>query len=159
VLLADLPAAAEGSPPPAADPAAAAAAADQAAAATADQAPVVYGDAAYGTGALLADLEQRGIAAMTKVAAPTAPAGALHQAAVPYRPGPGHGHQHGSAGRHPHHPRQPQAEDHQRRDHGPGQAAGVAVTTKATGHECRGITRPCVGMVANDQIDFQVAEG
>jgi hypothetical protein len=38
-------------------------------------APVVYGDAAYGTGALLADLEQRGVTAMTKVAAPTAPHG------------------------------------------------------------------------------------
>jgi len=38
-------------------------------------APVVYGDAAYGTGALLADLQQRGITTMTKVAAPTAPAG------------------------------------------------------------------------------------
>jgi hypothetical protein len=39
------------------------------------QAPVVYGDAAYGTGALLAELEDRGVTAMTKVAAPTAPAG------------------------------------------------------------------------------------
>jgi transposase len=38
-------------------------------------APIVYGDAAYGTGALLADLDQRGVTAMTKVAAPTAPAG------------------------------------------------------------------------------------
>ena len=38
-------------------------------------APIVYGDAAYGTGALLADLAQRGVTAMTKVAAPTAPAG------------------------------------------------------------------------------------
>jgi DDE family transposase len=36
---------------------------------------VVYGDAAYGTGALLTDLDQRGITAMTKVAAPTAPHG------------------------------------------------------------------------------------
>jgi hypothetical protein len=43
--------------------------------ASADQAPVVYGDAAYGTGALLAELEGRGVTAMTKVAAPTAPAG------------------------------------------------------------------------------------
>jgi hypothetical protein len=33
------------------------------------------GDAAYGTGALLADLAQRGVTAMTKVATPTAPAG------------------------------------------------------------------------------------
>jgi Transposase DDE domain/Transposase domain (DUF772) len=41
----------------------------------AQPAPVVYGDAAYGTGALLADLEGRGVTAMTKVAAPTAPAG------------------------------------------------------------------------------------
>jgi hypothetical protein len=41
----------------------------------APSAPVVYGDAAYGTGALLADLDQRGITAMTKVAAPTAPEG------------------------------------------------------------------------------------
>jgi Transposase DDE domain/Transposase domain (DUF772) len=59
-------------------PAAAEAAADQAAAgeqAPAEQAPVVYGDAAYGTGALLAELEGHGITAMTKVAAPTAPAG------------------------------------------------------------------------------------
>jgi len=38
-------------------------------------APIVYGDAAYGTGALLADLDQGGVTAMTKVAAPTAPAG------------------------------------------------------------------------------------
>jgi hypothetical protein len=43
--------------------------------APADLAPVVYGDAAYGTGALLAELEGHGITAMTKVAAPTAPAG------------------------------------------------------------------------------------
>jgi Transposase DDE domain len=43
--------------------------------APADPAPVVYGDAAYGTGALLADLEQRGITAMTKVAAPPPPPG------------------------------------------------------------------------------------
>jgi Transposase DDE domain/Transposase domain (DUF772) len=73
-LLADLPAA-EGNAPAAADPAAGAAPPDQAAPATADQAPVVYGDAAYGTGALLAELEGRSITAMTKVAAPTAPAG------------------------------------------------------------------------------------
>jgi hypothetical protein len=33
-------------------------------------APVVYGDAAYGTGALLAGLDQQGITAMPKVAAP-----------------------------------------------------------------------------------------
>ena len=59
-LLADLPSATA--------PAAAGAQTDQ-------PAPVVYGDAAYGTGALLADLAQRGITAMTKVAAPTAPAG------------------------------------------------------------------------------------
>jgi hypothetical protein len=51
------------------------ASADQAAAASSGQAPIVYGDAAYGTGALLADLDQRGITAMTKVAAPTAPQG------------------------------------------------------------------------------------
>jgi len=54
--------------------------ADQPQAATTDQAPadqalVVYDDAAYGTGALLAELDQRGITAMTKAAAPTAPAG------------------------------------------------------------------------------------
>jgi Transposase DDE domain len=52
---------------------------DQAAAtidqAPADQTPIVYGDAAYGTGALLADLEGHGVTAMTKVAAPTAPHG------------------------------------------------------------------------------------
>jgi hypothetical protein len=66
-LLADLPSA--GAPP------ADAALADQAAADAPDRAPVVYGDAAYGTGALLADLERRGITAITKVAAPTAPAG------------------------------------------------------------------------------------
>ncbi len=62
-LLADLPAAPDGNKP-----------ADQPLAATL-QAPIVYGDAAYGTGALLADLEQRGITAMTKVAGPTAPQG------------------------------------------------------------------------------------
>jgi hypothetical protein len=61
-LLADLPTGA------AADP-------SQLAAAVPPPAPVVYGDAAYGTGALLADLAQRGVTAMTKVAAPTAPAG------------------------------------------------------------------------------------
>jgi hypothetical protein len=71
-LLADLPSA---SAPPAADPAGDATPTDQPApATTTQQAPVVYGDAAYGTGALLADLAQRGITAMTKVAAPTAPA-------------------------------------------------------------------------------------
>jgi hypothetical protein len=62
-LLADLP---TGS---AADPT------QPAAAAQPPPAPIVYGDAAYGTGALLADLDQRGVTAMTKVAAPTAPAG------------------------------------------------------------------------------------
>jgi transposase len=71
-LLADLPQAPGGQGPSAADGGSAAAITDQA---PADPAPVVYGDAAYGTGALLADLEQRGITAMTKVAAPTAPAG------------------------------------------------------------------------------------
>ena len=68
---------------------------DQAAAATTEQAPVVYGDAAYGTGALLAELEGRSITAMTKVAAPTAPGGHftkgqfrvdLDQAPSPARP-------------------------------------------------------------------------
>jgi DDE family transposase len=43
--------------------------------ATTQQGLVVYGDTAYGTGALLADLEHRGITAMTTVAAPTAPEG------------------------------------------------------------------------------------
>ncbi len=62
-LLGDLPAAPDGSKP-----------ADQPSATTL-QAPIVYGDAAYGTGALLADLEQGGITAMTKVADPTAPQG------------------------------------------------------------------------------------
>jgi hypothetical protein len=70
-LLADLPAAVDTNAPPATDPAPA----DQATAAALEPAPVVYGDAAYGTGALLADLAQRGITAMTKVAAPTAPHG------------------------------------------------------------------------------------
>jgi Transposase DDE domain/Transposase domain (DUF772) len=62
VLLADLPAPADPNTPVAMQ-------------AAAGQAPVVYGDAAYGTGALLAELDQQGITAMTKVAAPTAPAG------------------------------------------------------------------------------------
>jgi hypothetical protein len=70
-LLADLPEAPGGRE----SSAAVAAPTDQAAAATTDQAPMVYGDAAYGTGALLVDLAQRGITAMTKVAAPTAPHG------------------------------------------------------------------------------------
>jgi hypothetical protein len=70
-LLDDLPQATGGQQPAAAD----AAPTDQAAAATSEQVPVVYGDAAYGTGALLAELEGRSITAMTKVAAPTAPAG------------------------------------------------------------------------------------
>jgi transposase len=69
-LLADLP-----GPPAGGAPAAATDQAGGAEQASADPAPVVYGDAAYGTGALLADLAQRGITAMTKVAAPTAPAG------------------------------------------------------------------------------------
>jgi hypothetical protein len=73
-LLADLPAVANPNAP-AADPTADAAPADQAAAASTGQAPIVYGDAAYGTGALLADLDQRGVTAMTTVATPTAPAG------------------------------------------------------------------------------------
>jgi hypothetical protein len=73
-LLADLPAVADPTAQ-AAGPPADAAPADPAAAASTDQAPIVYGDAAYGTGALLADLDQRGMTAMTKVAAPTAPAG------------------------------------------------------------------------------------
>jgi hypothetical protein len=63
VLLADLPQAGGG------------ASASAAEAVPTDQTPVVYGDAAYGTGALLTDLAQRGITAMAKVAAPTAPAG------------------------------------------------------------------------------------
>src|SRR5918995_338911 len=64
-LLADLPTAPDpNSAPDAGEPAEAAA-----------QAPVVYGDAAYGTGALLAELDRRGITAMTKGAAPTAPRG------------------------------------------------------------------------------------
>jgi hypothetical protein len=67
-LLAELPQASSGQ----ASSASAAASADQA---RAGPAPVVYGDAAYGTGALLADLDQCGVTAMTKVAAPTAPAG------------------------------------------------------------------------------------
>jgi hypothetical protein len=62
-LLADLPAPADEDTPPGS------------AQAAADQAPVVYGDAAYGTGALLAELDHRGVTAMTKVAAPTAPQG------------------------------------------------------------------------------------
>jgi hypothetical protein len=70
-LLDDLPQASGGQQPAAAD----AAPTDQAAAATSEQAPVVYGDAAYGTGALLAELEGRSITAMTQVAAHTAPAG------------------------------------------------------------------------------------
>jgi Transposase DDE domain len=60
-LLADLPAAADAAAPSAAQPPPAT---------TTQQVPVVYGDAAYGTGALLADLAQRGVTAMTKVAAP-----------------------------------------------------------------------------------------
>jgi hypothetical protein len=69
-LLADLPHAGGGQQPAAAE--AGVGLADQA---PADPAPVVYGDAAYGTGALLAELDQRGVTAMTKVVAPTAPAG------------------------------------------------------------------------------------
>jgi hypothetical protein len=38
-------------------------------------APTAYGDSAYGTGALLADLEGRGVVAMLKVAPATAPGG------------------------------------------------------------------------------------
>src|SRR6266511_3453625 len=70
-LLADLPAPADGDTPPAAE----AAPSGLTPAATTDQAPLMYGDAAYGTGALLAELQQRGVTAMTKVAAPTAPHG------------------------------------------------------------------------------------
>ena len=74
-LLADLPAVADANAPAAAHPAADAAPADQATATSTGQAPIVYGDAAYGTGVLLAQLEEHGVTAMTKVAAPTAPAG------------------------------------------------------------------------------------
>jgi Transposase DDE domain len=70
-LLADLPVPADGDTPPTAE----AAPSGLPPAVTTDQAPVMYGDAAYGTGALLADLEQRGVTAMTKVAGPTAPHG------------------------------------------------------------------------------------
>jgi hypothetical protein len=70
-LLADLPATAQGNAPAGAD----AVPPDQAAAANSEPAAVVYGDAAYGTGTLLAELQGRGITAMTKVAAPTAPHG------------------------------------------------------------------------------------
>jgi transposase len=70
-LLADLPVPADGDTPPAAE----AAPSGLTPAVITDQAPVMYGDAAYGTGALLANLEQRGVTAMTKVAAPTAPHG------------------------------------------------------------------------------------
>jgi hypothetical protein len=56
-LLADLPAPADEDTPPGS------------AQAAADQAPVVDGDAAYGTGGLLAELDHRGVTAMTKVAA------------------------------------------------------------------------------------------
>jgi hypothetical protein len=69
-LLADLPHAGGDQ-----QPAAAEAGVGLAEQAPADPAPVVYGDAAYGTGALLAELDQRGVTAMTKVAAPTAPHG------------------------------------------------------------------------------------
>jgi Transposase DDE domain/Transposase domain (DUF772) len=65
-LLADLPTPADANAP---------AASQQAAADTIELVPAVYGDAAYGTGALLAELERGGVTAMTKVAAPTAPAG------------------------------------------------------------------------------------
>jgi hypothetical protein len=70
-LLADLPVPADGD----SSPAAKAAPSGLAPAATTDQTPVLYGDAAYGTGALLADRAERGVTAMTKVAAPTAPHG------------------------------------------------------------------------------------
>jgi hypothetical protein len=70
-LLADLPVPAGGPESSAAETALA----DQATATTTEQAPVVYGDAASGTGVLLADLAQQGVTAMTKVAAPTAPQG------------------------------------------------------------------------------------
>jgi hypothetical protein len=68
-------------------------------------APVADGDAAYGTGALLAELDRQAITAMTKVAAPTPRA--LHQAAVPRRPGRQAGHLPGqpSAAGHPGPPR------------------------------------------------------
>jgi hypothetical protein len=82
-LLADLPAAADAAAPSAAQPPPAT---------TTQQVPVVYGDGAYGTGALLADLAQRGVTAMTKVAAPHRAAGALPQGPVPRRPAGGHGH-------------------------------------------------------------------
>jgi transposase len=70
-LLADLPVPADGDTAPAAE----ATPSGLTPAATTNQVPVMYGDAAYGTGALLADLEERGVTAMTKVAAPTAPHG------------------------------------------------------------------------------------
>jgi Transposase domain (DUF772) len=72
-LLADLPAPSAGNAPAAAEAAAGQAVATEQA--PAEQVPIVYGDAAYGTGALLAELDHRGVTAMTKVATPTAPAG------------------------------------------------------------------------------------
>jgi Transposase DDE domain len=45
-----------------------------------EQTPVVDGDAADGTGALLTQLDQPGMTAMATVAAPTAPAGHFHKA-------------------------------------------------------------------------------
>lgn len=68
-LLADLPA------PSGRDAASAAEHDPEPVAGTDAPAPTAYGDSAYGTGALLANLEERGVAAMLKVAPATAPAG------------------------------------------------------------------------------------
>jgi Transposase DDE domain/Transposase domain (DUF772) len=73
-LLADLPAPSDATAE-AAVPEAAAARAPATSSDHASPTPAVYGDSAYGTGALLADLEQRGITAMTKVAVPVVPQG------------------------------------------------------------------------------------
>ncbi len=61
--------------------------------------PVVYGDAAYGTGPLLATLEAAGVVSRVKVQPPSAPARPLHQGRLRDRPRGRHGHLPGGAGR------------------------------------------------------------
>ena len=58
-------------------------------AAESQEAPLaVYGDAAYGAGALLADLEAAGAQIMTKVQPPVAPGVAYRRTASPSTPKP-----------------------------------------------------------------------
>ena len=85
--------------PCAGEPEAAAAQGEVTAAGPGREPPAVYGDAAYGAGALLDALEQAGADIYCKVQPPVAPGGRAHQGRLPHRPGGRHGDLPGRAGR------------------------------------------------------------